>query len=210
MAKHIPFFSLFFFAAVMGCASPSEGQTRRAPSPPEGRAQAIFAGGCFWCMEGPFEALDGVDSVESGYTGGRSEGPTYRQVSSGTTRHAEAVRVVYDPSRVSYAELLEVFWHNVDPTQADGQFCDHGPQYRTGVFVSNAEERAQAEASRRRAAARLGRRIVTEITEAGPFWLAEDYHQDFHRTHPTRYRQYRAGCGRDRRLRALWGDDAGH
>ncbi|MFK7987233.1 MAG: peptide-methionine (S)-S-oxide reductase MsrA [Sandaracinaceae bacterium] len=202
--------------ALVACApSSSQGQasapsTERAAAPPSGRAVAIFAGGCFWCMEGPFEALDGVDSVTSGYTGGRIEGPSYRQVSSGTTRHAEAVHIVYDPERVTYARLLEVFWHNVDPTQSDGQFCDHGPQYRTGIFVANAEERRLAEASKVQAARTLGRRIVTEITDAGAFWVAEGYHQDFYRTNPARYRSYRAGCGRDRVLRSLWGDAAAH
>ena len=183
----------------------AEGATVAAPPLAEGRAEAVFAGGCFWCMEGPFEALEGVDSVLSGYTGGRVSGPSYRAVSAGSTGHAEAVRVVYDPSRVSYAQLLEVFWHNIDPTQRDGQFCDHGTQYRTGIFVASDEERQQAEASRDRAAAALGRAIVTEITPATTFWVAEDYHQDFHRTHPERYHSYREGCGRDRRLRELWG-----
>jgi peptide-methionine (S)-S-oxide reductase len=200
---------------VLACSSSSRGQTehaghtRRAPDLEAGRAEAIFAGGCFWCMEAPFERLDGVISVTSGYTGGELAGPSYEQVSSGDTGHAEAVRIVYDPERVSYERLLEVFWRNVDPTQADGQFCDRGRQYRTGIFVVNEEQRRLAEASKRAVRERLDAPVVTEITEAGPFWVAEDYHQDYYRTHPVRYRSYRAGCGRDARLRALWGEAAG-
>lgn len=207
---------LFAFALVLGCSGSGAaqgaggGHTARAPAPPSGRAVAIFAGGCFWCMEAPFESIDGVDSVTSGYTGGRVEGPSYEAVSAGGTGHAEAVRIVFDPTRVTYARLLEVFWHNVDPTQRDGQFCDHGSQYRTGVFVVDAEQRRLAEASRTRAQTELGRPIVTEITDAGAFWIAEDYHQDYYRTHPVRYRTYRTGCGRDARLRELWGNAAAH
>ncbi len=204
--------SFFVFSACSSStrADPPVGATVRAAALAPGRAEAVFAGGCFWCMEAPFESVEGVESVTSGYTGGRVEAPSYRAVSAGGTGHAEAVRVVFDPSRVTYAELLEVFWHNVDPTQRDGQFCDHGSQYRTGIFVGDAEQRRLAEASRDRVAATLRRPIVTEITDATVFWVAEDYHQDFYRTHPTRYRTYRSGCGRDRRLRALWGADASH
>lgn len=201
--------ALFTFA----CSSPGTGHaqsTARAPDPPAGREVAIFAGGCFWCMEAPFESIDGVESVTSGYTGGRVDGPSYEAVSAGRTGHAEAVRIVFDPARVTYAELLEVFWHNIDPTQADAQFCDHGTQYRSEVFVLNAEQRRLAEASRERARATLGRAIVTRITDAAAFWIAESYHQDFYRTNPVRYRTYRSGCGRDARLRQLWGESAAH
>ncbi len=184
---------------------PAGGATAAASPVAEGEAAAIFAGGCFWCMEHPFEELEGVLSVTSGYTGGEVAGPSYEEVSSGRTGHAEAVRIVYRPDVISYERLLEVFWRNVDPTQRDGQFCDHGTQYRTGVFVASDEERRLAEASKAAAAETLGRAIVTEITDAGPFWIAEDYHQDYYRTHPVRYRTYRLGCGRDRRLEALWG-----
>jgi peptide-methionine (S)-S-oxide reductase len=187
--------------------------TQAAPPVPEGRAEAIFAGGCFWCMEGPFEAVEGVDSVVSGYTDGHVEHPAYRDVGSGRTGHTEAVRVVYDPRRVTYAELLTVFWHNIDPLQRDGQFCDRGTQYRTGIYVANAEERRLAEASREAAARELDRpvsAIATEIEDASTFWVAEAYHQDYYRTHPIRYRSYRAGCGRDRRLQELWGAAAEH
>ncbi len=197
----------------LACSSPGTGHaqsTARAPEPPDGREVAIFAGGCFWCMEAPFESIDGVESVTSGYTGGRVDGPSYEAVSAGRTGHAEAVRIVFDPTRVTYAELLEVFWHNIDPTQPDAQFCDHGTQYRSEVFVRNAEQRRLAEASRERARATLGRAIVTRITDAAPFWIAESYHQDFYRTNPVRYRTYRTGCGRDARLRQLWGESAAH
>ncbi|MCZ7680518.1 MAG: peptide-methionine (S)-S-oxide reductase MsrA [Sandaracinaceae bacterium] len=208
--------NLAFVAALLAaCSSPASPTTepartlRAEPVSPD-LAEAVFAGGCFWCMEAPFEQLDGVLGVVSGYTGGRSEGPTYAEVSSGGTGHAEAVRVLYDPRRVSYARLLEVYWHNVDPTQVDGQFCDHGDQYRTAIFVVSEEQRRLAERSRERVREQLGRAVVTEIVDAGPFWVAEAYHQDFHRTSPVRYRTYRASCGRDARLRALWGEAAAH
>ncbi|MEO0325529.1 MAG: peptide-methionine (S)-S-oxide reductase MsrA [Myxococcota bacterium] len=185
------------------------GATQAAPAPPEGRAVAVFAGGCFWCMEGPFEAIEGVETVLSGYAGGPEVGPSYEDVAHGRTGHFESVWVLYDPSVVSYATLLEVFFHNVDPTQADGQFCDRGRHYTTVIFVGSDEERRLAEAAKAEAARTLGRPIVTALQEAGPFYMAEDYHQDFYRTHADHYRRYRAGCGRDRRLQELWGDAAG-
>lgn len=184
--------------------------TSLAPALPAGRAQAIFAGGCFWCVEAAFEGLDGVTEVLSGYTGGSEQRPTYRQVSSGSTGHFEAVRVVYDPTRITYASLLEVFLHNIDPVQDDGQFCDHGRQYRSAIFVGDASERAAARALLDRASRELGRMIATQVRDAGPFWVAESYHQDYYRTHPVEYLAYRTGCGRDDRLRELWGDRAGH
>ncbi|MCB9623202.1 MAG: peptide-methionine (S)-S-oxide reductase MsrA [Sandaracinus sp.] len=184
--------------------------TPEAAPPREGLAVAVFAGGCFWCMEKPFEYTEGVGEVLSGYTGGPERGPSYQEVSAHRTGHVEAVRIVYDPGVVSYERLLEVFWHNVDPTQDDGQFCDHGEQYRTAIFVANEEERRLAEASKAAIAAQLGRRVVTEIRDAAPFWVAEDYHQDFHRTNPAHYQRYRTGCGRDARLHELWGEQAGH
>ncbi len=178
---------------------------------PEGMAVATFAGGCFWCMEPPYDKLDGVRSTTSGYTGGNEVRPTYEQVSYGRTSHAEAVRVVYDPDVVSYEELLEVFWHNIDPTQADGQFCDKGEQYRTAIYVHDAGQRRLAEASKERIAqtAGLPGPIVTEIEDAGPFYPAEEYHQDFYEKSPVRYKSYRLGCRRDARLEELWGDAAG-
>jgi peptide-methionine (S)-S-oxide reductase len=185
---------------------------RPAPPPPPGQAVAVFAGGCFWCMEGPFDGVAGVVSTTSGYAGGSKDAPTYEEVSAGWTGHAESVRVVYDPKKVTYEQLLEVFWHNVDPLTANAQFCDHGPQYRTAIFTQDEAQRAAAEASKKAldSSHRFKQPIVTEITPAGKFWPAEDYHQDFYVKNPLRYRFYRAGCGRDPRLRELWGDQAGH
>ena len=178
---------------------------------PPGQSVAYFAGGCFWCMEPPYDNLPGVTATISGYTGGRVANPTYQQVSSGSTGHAEAVAVVYDPKKVTYEKLLDVFWHNVDPTVRDQQFCDHGNQYRTAIFFANEEQRKAAEASK----AALDKSkpfkepIVTQIVMAGPFYPAEDYHQDFYTKNPVRYNLYRSGCGRDARLKQLWGDKAG-
>jgi peptide-methionine (S)-S-oxide reductase len=177
------------------------------PSTPGGTAKATFAGGCFWCMEPPYDKLPGVLATVSGYMGGKTRNPTYEQVSSGTTGHTEVVQVEYDPTRVSYEKLLEVFWRNIDPTQRDGQFCDHGSQYRTAIFYHNDEQKRLAEASR---AALVKSKpfkgeIVTEITAAPEFYRAEEYHQDFYKKSPTRYKLYRTGCGRDARLQALWG-----
>jgi peptide-methionine (S)-S-oxide reductase len=168
---------------------------------------ATFAGGCFWCMEPPFDRLDGVVSTTSGYTGGTKQNPTYREVSAGETGHAESVQVVYDPTKVGYEKLLDVFWHNVDPLTKDAQFCDHGNQYRTAIFVHDEEQRRLAEASKE-ALERSGRfrqPIVTEIVAASMFWPAEDYHQDYYKKNPIRYKFYRYNCGRDQRLEELWG-----
>jgi len=170
-------------------------------------AVATFAGGCFWCMEGPFDKLQGVTSTTSGYTGGHTENPTYKQTSTGKTGHTEAVQIVYDPEQVSYEKLLDVFWHNIDPTTADQQFCDRGSQYRSEIFYHNDEQKQQAEASK----AALDKNkpfeesIVTEISKASTFYAAEDYHQDYYKKNPVRYRYYRHGCGRDKRLEQLWG-----
>ena len=173
-----------------------------------GNAVATFAGGCFWCMEPPYDELDGVISTTSGYTGGRKQNPTYEEVSTGTTGHTEAVQVVFDPKRISYARLLEVFWRNIDPLTANAQFCDHGTQYRSGIFYHDAEQRRLAEDSKRalEASGRFKGPIVTEIVAAGTFYPAEEYHQDYYKKNPIRYKFYRAGCGRDQRLAELWGD----
>jgi peptide-methionine (S)-S-oxide reductase len=162
-------------------------------------------------MEGPFESLPGVISVLSGYTGGSRQKPSYEEVSAGTTGHAEAVQVLYDPGRMTYERLLETYWHNIDPLNARGQFCDHGSQYRPVIFVHDATQRAAAERSLQELAAsgRLPGPIVVPIEAASTFYPAEDYHQDFYKTNPVRYQSYRAGCGRDRRLRELWGAQAG-
>lgn len=178
-------------------------------------AQAIFAGGCFWCMEPPFDKLDGVISTTSGYSGGAGANPTYDDVSSGDTGHYEVVRVEYDPAKVSYKKLLDVFWRNVDPLDADGQFCDKGPQYRAAIFYGNDEEKRLAEASKAEldASKRLGGPVVTEILPAATFYAAEDYHQDYYTKNPLRYKFYRFNCRRDARLDEVWGADregAGH
>lgn len=169
---------------------------------------ATFAGGCFWCMEHPFDELEGVISTTSGYIGGHQAQPTYEQVSAGTTGHAEAVQVVYDPAAVSYERLLEVFWHNVDPLDAGGQFCDRGTQYRTAIFYHTDEQRRQAEASKLALESKgiLPGKIVTEIVTASVFYAAEEYHQDYYQRNSIRYNFYRFSCGRDRRLGELWAE----
>ena len=175
------------------------------------RATATFAGGCFWCMESPFDKLGGVVSVTVGYTGGHTKNPTYEEVSAGGTGHAEAVQIVYDPSKISYRELLQVFWRNVDPLTKDAQFCDHGTQYRSAIFYHGQEQKKLAEASKREleASGRFDRPVVTEIVPASEFWPAEEYHQHYYQKNPVRYKVYRFGCGRDQRLRQLWGQEAG-
>jgi peptide-methionine (S)-S-oxide reductase len=209
----VPMLLAFLLLAAPACAGSRKAQEKsdelpgsvEAPPLRAGEAEAIFAGGCFWCMEAPFDKLPGVISTSSGYTGGKTTAPSYHLVGMGFTGHTEAIRVVYDPKKVTYAELLDVFWHNVDPTQAGGQFCDIGDQYRTGIFTSDPAERALAEASKEKVATQLGRPIVTPIEPKAAFWLAEDYHQDFYKKDPERYTSYRRGCGRDRRLAELWG-----
>jgi len=174
-----------------------------------GEARATFAGGCFWCMEPPFDAVEGVISTTSGYAGGPEKSPSYKDVSAGRTGHLEAIQVVYDPAKVSYEQLLEVFWHNVDPLQDDGQFCDRGNQYRTAIFPHDDEQRRLAEKSKTALAGRFERPIVTRILTGADFYPAEAYHQDFYKKDPVRYYSYRRGCGRDARLKQLWGDEAG-
>lgn len=183
------------------------GAHAQTPAAQPNLAKAVFAGGCFWCMEHPYDELDGVISTTSGYIGGHKANPTYREVSSGTTGHTEAVQVVYDPAKVSYEKLLEVFWVNIDPTDAGGQFCDRGSQYRTGIFYETEQQRQLAEASKAALAKSkpFKEPLVTEITKAGTFYPAEDYHQDYYMKNPVRYKFYRTGCGRDARLKALWG-----
>ncbi|MCF8477597.1 MAG: peptide-methionine (S)-S-oxide reductase MsrA [Pseudolabrys sp.] len=173
------------------------------------QAVAIFAGGCFWCTESDFDHVAGVLSTTSGYIGGSVKNPSYRQVSAGGTGHAEAVKIVYDPGKVSYRQLLTHYWHSVDPTVKNAQFCDHGSQYRTAIFVRNEAERKLAEASKQQVAAELKKPIYTEIAAAGTFYAAEDYHQDFYKKSPTKYKFYRWNCGRDRRLKEIWGAPKG-
>jgi len=168
-------------------------------------ATATFAGGCFWCMVPPFEKLPGVVSVTSGYTGGHTVDPTYEEVSAGGTGHVEAVQIVYDPAKIGYQKLLYVFWRNVDPLDAGGQFCDRGSSYRSEIFYHSEEQKRLAEQSKAAIEKQLRRPVVTEIRPAGPFYAAEAYHQDYYKKNPVRYEFYRYTCGRDHRLEQLWG-----
>ncbi len=178
-----------------------------AGEPTPGTALATFAGGCFWCMEPPFDDLEGVLSTTSGYAGGRLKNPTYQEVSAGGTGHAEVIQVAYDPSRISYQELLDVFWRNIDPTAKDRQFCDRGSQYRSAIFYHDEAQRVAAEQSKRELERSKPFRgaIVTEIVALDAFYPAEDYHQDYYVKNPIKYKYYRYGCGRDKRLEELWG-----
>ena len=195
--------------ASLGLAGAAE--MAKQPQPQPGQAVATFAGGCFWCVESDFDKLPGVISTTSGYTGGRVANPDYEQVSSGGTGHAESVQVIYDPSKVTYAQLLSYFWHHIDPTVKDRQFCDIGPQYRTAVFYHDEAQKRAAEASKAalEKSKPFPQPIVTEIVPAGVFYPAEEYHQDYYKKNPLRYKYYRNGCGRDARLMQLWGDQAG-
>jgi len=183
----------------------------QAPSQGAATAKATLAGGCFWCVEADFDKIDGVISTTSGYTGGTLKNPSYEQVSSKLTGHAEAVEIVYDPRKVSYEKLLGYFWHTIDPTVKDRQFCDVGSPYRTAIYVHDAEQLKAARASL--AALEKSKPfkdpIVTEIVLAGPFYAAEEYHQDYYKKNPVRYKYYRTSCGREARLKQLWGDKAG-
>lgn len=194
--------------AALACALllplPATAQTAKPAAP--ATAVATFGGGCFWCMEEAFDKLPGVISTVSGYMGGRTENPTYQQVSTGTTGHNEVVQVSYDPAKISYAQLLDAFWRNIDPTQANGQFCDHGSQYRSEIFYHDAAQRKLAEASK---AALLKNKpfagdVHTLVTAAGRFYPAEEYHQDYYRKNPVRYSYYKTGCGREARLKEVW------
>jgi len=208
MKKLIVLFIAMLVMGGMHMALAGEGG-KGSVAPPKKLEKATFAGGCFWCMEPPFEKLKGVDAVISGYTGGRTENPKYEEVSSGRTGHAEAVEVHYDPSQITYAELLDVFWHNIDPTTRDRQFVDTGSQYRTAVFYHNDEQKRLAEDSKMKldASGRFGKPIVTEIVPAGKFYAAEEYHQDYYKKSSTRYKFYRFNSGRDQYLERIWGKE---
>jgi peptide-methionine (S)-S-oxide reductase len=171
---------------------------------------ATFAGGCFWSVEKFFQELDGVVYATSGFMGGSMKNPSYEQVVTGTTGHLESVEVVFDPAKITYQQLLEVYWHNIDPITPNGQFCDFGPQYHTAIFYHNAEQRKLAEESKRRLeeSKRFNRPVATQVREATEFYPAEDYHQDFYQKNPVHYNSYRIGCGRDHQLKALWGEPA--
>lgn len=188
--------SLSLIAMVMALALPARAATEAA----------IFAGGCFWCVESDFDKVDGVLSTTSGYIGGHVEDPSYKQVSRGGTGHTEAVRIEYDPARVSYRELVDYFWRTIDPTVEDRQFCDHGSQYRTGIFYMDEAQHQAALASKQavEASKPFEAPIVTEITQASEFYPAEEYHQDYYQKNPVRYKFYRWNCGRDQRLEELW------
>jgi|SRR3989344_1216526 len=168
-------------------------------------ATAIFAGGCFWCMEPPYDKLPGVVATTSGYSGGQKVNPTYEQVSAGDTGHIEAVQIVFDPKKIGYEKLLEVFWRNVDPLDKGGQFCDRGSTYTTAIFYQSEEQKKLAEQSKATIEKKLGKAVVTAIRPAATFYAAEDYHQDYYQKNPLRYKYYRYSCGRDRRLEELWG-----
>ena len=198
-----------WIALIVG-ALMSAGAAAQARAP--ATEKATFAGGCFWCVEADFDKLPGVLSTTSGYIGGRVANPSYDQVSSKGTGHAEAVEIVYDPAKVSYEQLLQHFWHNIDPTTKDAQFCDQGSPYRTAIFAHGDAQLRAAQASK--AALEKNKPfkqpIVTEIVTAGPFYPAEEAHQDYYRKNPVRYKFYRSNCGRDERLKQLWGARAGH
>jgi len=193
------------FSAVSSAAADSQDATKNSNS-----QKAIFAGGCFWCMEPPFDKLDGVISTTSGYTAGHQKNPTYKQVSAGVTGHTEAIEIVFDPDKVSYEKLLEVFWLNIDPLNAKGQFCDYGTQYRTGIYYLDEQQQKLAEASLAGIKSKLNKPIATEIKAATQFYPAEDYHQNYYQVNPVRYNYYRWSCGRDQRLQELWGEQAAH
>ena len=194
-------------ALAASCALAADERTQLALVPPAGMAVATFAAGCFWCVEPPYDKLDGVVSTTSGYTAGKTVGPTYKEVSRGGTGHTEAVRVVYDPKKVDYTKLVDVFWRNVDLLDDGGQFCDRGPEYRPAIFVHDDEQKRIAEDSKKALAAsgRFTKPIVVPVEAAQPFYVAEDYHQDYYLKNPIKYRYYRGGCGRDARLEQLWG-----
>jgi peptide-methionine (S)-S-oxide reductase len=207
MRKTMVFTAMMALSVIVGVSCRAQDGTEAAPPAPEGYEVATFAGGCFWCMEKPFEVIDGVVSVTSGYTGGHKEHPTYKEVGSGRTGHAEAVRIVFDPQTVTYEELLEVYWRNIDPTTPDRQFCDAGFQYRPEIFYHDEMQLRAAEKSKQDLI-KSGRvaRVEVRISPASTFYVAEDYHQDFYQTNPEHYERYRMGCGRDRRLEELWGE----
>jgi peptide-methionine (S)-S-oxide reductase len=181
------------------------GSTQAAGDPPPGMQQAIFGGGCFWSMEHVFDEIPGVQSVTVGYTGGTAKNPSYEQVELSITGHVEAVRVVFDPAKVTYDQLLDAYWHNTDPTEGSGQFCDFGSQYRPIIFYGDAAQQQRAEASKKGLEdSRRFKRIMTRVMPASTFWIAEAYHQHYYKTHASAYQRYRAGCGRDARLQEIW------
>jgi methionine-S-sulfoxide reductase len=204
--------SLIAALALLGApwSALAQGQGSSAGAPAPGQAVATFAAGCFWCTEADFDKVSGVISTTSGFMGGTTPNPTYEQVVRGNTGHAEVVRVIYDPAKVSYEKLLDTYWHNVDPFDATGQFCDKGNQYRPEIFVHTPEQRKLAEASKQALvnSGRFKQPIVVKISDTGPFTAADDKHQDFYKKNPGHYSRYRTGCGRDARLEQIWGKAA--
>jgi methionine-S-sulfoxide reductase len=197
--------------AILAIMVPISQTGAQTTPPPAALETATFAGGCFWCVEADFQKVDGVVSVVSGFMGGKTPNPTYKQVVMGGTGHAEAVQLKFDPKKVSYQRLVDIFWRTIDPLDAGGQFCDRGDSYRTVIFTNSDAQKKIAEDSKAGldASGRFKQKIATEIVAAGPFTPAEDYHQNFHVKDPGRYYSYRAGCGRDARVKALWGAEAG-
>lgn len=204
---------LLLGAGLLACL-PSSDATEAQPVAPDTTLPAhvadtaTFAGGCFWCMEPPYDKIDGVASTTSGYAGGRVENPSYRQVASGRTNHTETVQVIYDSTKVDYRRLVRVYWHNVDPFDGDGQFCDRGSQYRPAIFVHDARQRRLAERTKEQVAARFSDPIAVEIQPLDAFYAAEEYHQNYYQKNPQDYKRYRTGCRRDARLKEVWGGAA--
>lgn len=193
--------------AVVAMSVPALAQSQDSQDAEKNVETAIFAGGCFWCMEPPYDKLDGVLATTSGFSGGEIEDPSYEEVARGNTEHIEVVEIRYNPNKVSYEKLLDVFWKNIDPLDDGGQFCDRGYQYTTAIFVNSEEQREAAEASKRELKGRFDKPIVTPIRDAAPFYAAKDYHQNYYEKRPIRYKFYRSSCGRDARLDELWGED---
>jgi peptide-methionine (S)-S-oxide reductase len=200
-------------AALLACTSSSDaedtGSSSAVPISAAVADTATFAGGCFWCMEPPYDTIDGVASTTSGFAGGEKPDPSYREVASGMTKHTETVQVIYDSTKVSYERLLRVYWHNVDPFDGTGQFCDRGSQYRPAIFAHTDRQRRLAEQSKETVAARFDQPLAVEIHALDAFYAAKEYHQNYYQKNPTDYKRYRQGCGRDARLREIWGEAAG-
>lgn len=206
--------ALLFGCVLLACtpssdATDSPSATPDTTLPAQVADTATFAGGCFWCMEPPYDKIDGVASTMSGFAGGDVENPSYRQVASGMTKHTEVVQVIYDSTKVDYERLLRVYWHNVDPFDANGQFCDRGSQYRPAIFVHDSDQRRLAEDSKATVAARFSDSIAVEIHPLEAFYAAKEYHQNYYQKNPRDYKDYRTGCRRDARLEEIWGDAAG-
>lgn len=216
-----PFFSLapvlgvlLAGCLILACTSSSDAEDTPTATPDTTLPAAVsdtatFAGGCFWCMEPPYDKIPGVASTTSGFAGGDIENPSYDQVARGETKHTEVVQVIYDSTKVDYERLLRVYWHNVDPFDGSGQFCDRGSQYRPAIFAHNPRQKRLAEASKATVAERFDQRIAVEVHVLDAFYAAETYHQDYYKKNPSDYKRYRRGCGRDARLNAIWGDAAG-